>query len=153
MDASVALVGHARDRQGKRLAISERRVSGAGAAAFLLAAVAALLWLPESRAADPLMLAALVGLYAIVCRVEFEVGDGHAVPEQLVFVPMLFLAPLEIVPLLVAAGFVLSELPDYIRGRVHVVRALGCVCDAWFAFGPVLVLAFFASGERTASIR
>ena len=47
---------------------------------------------------------ALVGAYALAYNVDFEVGPGLAVATQLVFVPMLFLLPLQLVPLCVAAG-------------------------------------------------
>ena len=47
-------------------------------------------------------------------RVRFEIGGGYGEPEQLVFVPMLFLAPLPLVPLLVAAGACSALIPDFV---------------------------------------
>ena len=61
---------------------------------------------------SPLLLAGLVGAYALAYRVEFEVGSGLAIATQLVFVPMLFLLPLPLVPFAVAAGAMLANLPS-----------------------------------------
>ena len=146
MDSSVGLIGEARERQSQSLSRRERATAYASAVTFAVAATALWLLAPAQAAADPLLVIALVGLYAAVSRVEFEVGPGYAVPEQLVFVPMLFLVPLPLVPLMVAAGFLLAQAPDYIRGRVRVNRAIWCLNDALFAFGPVVVLMAFASG-------
>jgi len=141
------LVGEARARQTVRMPTRERLVVGGLAVGFLLAAAAVAAYLPSDRTADPATLALLVVMYAVFSRVEFEVGSGYAVPEQLVFVPMLFLAPLPLVPVLVAAGFVLAAVPDFLTHRTHVDRWLSCLADAWFTIGPVLVLGLLASGE------
>jgi putative nucleotidyltransferase with HDIG domain len=57
-----------------------------------------------------------------------------------VFVPMLFLAPTTIAPLLVAAGTLAGNLPDYARRRTHPDRAILSLGDAWHAVPPTLVL-------------
>ena len=82
----------------------------------------------------------LVVSYAIAARVEFEVGFASAVPTQLVFVPMLFLAPIGAVPLMVATAFVLSQLPEHLRGDWHPERIVLHLVSSWYAIGPVLVL-------------
>ena len=46
----------------------------------------------------------LVAAHVLASRIKFEVGAGFTVPTQLVFVPMLFLLPTPLVPLLVAFG-------------------------------------------------
>ena len=56
---------------------------------------------------------------------------------------MLFLVPLGIVPLLVAAGMVLGSTPEYLTGDRHPSRALAAAGNAWHSIGPVLVLAAF----------
>ena len=86
-------------------------------------------------------------MFAVASRVDFEIGPTSAVATQLVFVPMLFLAPLPLVPLLVALGYLLGELPDFIRGATHPDRWLYCIGDAWFTVGPVLVIGLLAPGE------
>jgi HD-GYP domain-containing protein (c-di-GMP phosphodiesterase class II) len=83
---------------------------------------------------------ALVLAYAVLSRVRFHAGVGHTVPTQLAFVPMLFILPTELVPLLVLAGMAIGNLPDYARGALHPSRALMLPGDAWHAIGPALVL-------------
>jgi HD-GYP domain-containing protein (c-di-GMP phosphodiesterase class II) len=113
------------------------------AAAFVIAAAATLVVVPWEPDADPLMIAALLVLYAVVSRINFETGLGAATPEQLVFVPMLLLAPLSLVPVLVAAGFALGRIRQRISPaeRGHAVSELA---GTWFALGPVWVLAALA---------
>ena len=60
-------------------------------------------WRPPARALSPLGAIALIAAYALTQRVQFDVGAGYTVPSQLVFMPMLLLAPPALVPLLVAA--------------------------------------------------
>jgi HD-GYP domain-containing protein (c-di-GMP phosphodiesterase class II) len=93
------------------------------------------------------VLAMLVLLYALAGRCQFEVGDGFAQPIQLVFIPMLFLAPLPLVPLLVALGNLLGRVPDMFQKRSHVDRWLHSLGHAWYAVGPVLVIGLAAPGQ------
>jgi HD-GYP domain-containing protein (c-di-GMP phosphodiesterase class II) len=112
---------------------------------FLAVAVALLVLIPGSGHGGAAAAAALVLCYAAAARVQFEVGFASAVPTQLVFVPMLFLAPLGAVPLLVAAGFALSRLPEHVRGDWHPERIVLHLVSSWYAVGPVLVL--WAAGQ------
>ncbi len=137
----MALVGAARERHAKPLSTRERFAGGVVAAAFVIAAAATLLVVPWEPDADPLLVAALVGLYAVASRIEFEIAHGYATPEQLVFVPMLLLAPLPLVPVLVAAGFMLGRLRVNVAERGH---ALSGLAGTWFALGPVWVLGALA---------
>lgn len=125
----------------------ERSVLGLSAALYLGLAIGLLLSLHSSREADvPLTVALIVG-YALVSRVRFEFGNGYVVPEQLVFVPVVLLIPLNEVLLLVSAASVLALLPDILEGRWHKQTLLGPLADSWFAVGPVLVLAALAPGD------
>jgi putative nucleotidyltransferase with HDIG domain len=114
---------------------------------FLAAAIALALLgdADTSLQAGPVI--ALVLVYAVLSRVRFHAGVGHTVPTQLAFVPMLFLAPTQLVPLLVLLGMLVGNLPDYVRGALHPGRALMLPGDAWHAIGPALVL--LAAGATT----
>ena len=115
------------------------------ATGFVAAAAATLFLVPWQRETDLVTIALLVGLYAVVSRIEFEIAHGYATPEQLVFIPMLFLVPLSLVPILVAAGFLLGR----VRARVGAGdrnHALADLAGTWFALGPVWVLAALAPG-------
>ena len=150
-DESDGIVEEARARAASALGDSESRATVGTAVAFVAVAAALLLWVPDGRPVPDLgVLAALVACYAIATRVQFEVGFALAIPTQLVFVPMLFLVPLELVPLLVLTGFFLMSLPELVRGEWHVGRAAGLpFASAWHALGPVIVLALAGSPEPT----
>jgi HD-GYP domain-containing protein (c-di-GMP phosphodiesterase class II) len=83
---------------------------------------------------------AFIGVLAAMARVRFAVGSGFTVPTQLVFVPMLFLLPPEHLPACVAAGFVLSSVPDVVRGHWSPARLALRIGDVWFSVGPALVV-------------
>jgi HD-GYP domain-containing protein (c-di-GMP phosphodiesterase class II) len=138
------MVGEARARRARRLPRREAIVRGLSGAAFVAAAAALAATLPSERESDPLLVLGLIAGYALVSRVRFEFGDTYVVPEQLVFVPMLALAPLPLVPAMVAAGAVLGVLPDVMRGSWHWDRSITTLGDCWFCVGPVLVLAALA---------
>jgi putative nucleotidyltransferase with HDIG domain len=105
---------------------------------FLLAAgLLAALGLDESVDATDVVIFALAA--AVMGRLEFEVGSGYTVPTQLIFVPMLFLLPPAIVPLVVAGGLLLDRIPDIVTSRWDAARIMWVPGDAWFAVGPSLV--------------
>ncbi len=81
-----------------------------------------------------------VVLYAMVSRVEFEIGTGSAIPTQLVLVPMLFALPVGVVPGLVAIGQVASALTRR-AGPISIDRAVLPVANAIQTIGPTLVIA------------
>jgi putative nucleotidyltransferase with HDIG domain len=134
------LIADTRERSRARLARRERRAHLAFSAAFLVAAVALAVLAPWSRALDVPLAVALTVAYAVVARVEFAAGAGIVVPTQLVFVPMLLLLPTPLVPLLVAAAYVASDLDAAMRDRLDVGRAVIAPANAWFAIWPALVL-------------
>src|ERR687895_2391644 len=135
------LIEAARARESEAPKSRESVVIGGIAAAFVAVTAALLAWAPGAHAgAGTATLIALVVSYAVAARIEFEVGFAIAVPTQLIFVPMLFLAPLPAVPALVAAGFALSALPEHLRGERHAARAALSLVSACHALGPVLVL-------------
>ena len=143
------LVGEARARRACQMPKQEAIVRAIAAAAFLVVAAIIASVLPSEREADPLLALGLVGGYALVSRVRFEFGDAYVVPEQLVLVAMLAIAPLPLIPLMVAAGSVLGVMPDFLRGLWHWDRTITTIGDCWFVVGPVLVLSALAPGPAT----
>jgi putative nucleotidyltransferase with HDIG domain len=86
---------------------------------------------------------------AAIGRLEFEIGSGYLVPTQLVFVPMLFVLPAAIAPLVVAAALLLDRVPDVLRRRLHPQRLLLVPGEAWFALGPAVVFVLAGMDEPT----
>ena len=147
--AGEELVAQARRRDATELDHRERVATLALAAAFLATAVALPLLVPSPRAANLSLIVVLTACYGLAARVQFEVGFGFAVPTQLVFVPMLFLAPPTWVPLLVVAGSAISRVPEQLRGDSHPERLTLHLVSAWYSVGPVLVL--WAAGWPSAT--
>jgi HD-GYP domain-containing protein (c-di-GMP phosphodiesterase class II) len=137
---AVELIEASRERVSTPLVRRDLVVSTMAAASFLAIAVPLAVFANSSRTASPFLIASLVVAYAFASRVRFEIGIGFAIPTQLVFVPMLFLVPPSLAPLLVAAGFLLASVPDNLRGQWHLERAIVLVSNGWHALGPALVL-------------
>ena len=89
--------------------------------------------------------AVCVVTYVIARRVQYPVGSAWSAPTQLVFVPMLFVLPTPIVPLVVAGCSVLERLPPVISGHLGPSRLLAAVGDSFYALGPALVLVLFGA--------
>jgi HD-GYP domain-containing protein (c-di-GMP phosphodiesterase class II) len=140
------LVGEARERRKQRMDARERVVDTLSALLFLAVAVAIAVFVQDERDTDLALIVCLVIGYAVVSQVRFEYGDLYMSAEELVFVPLLFLAPLDLVPLLAALAAVLATLPEYVRGEWSRDRWITCISDSWFSIGPVLVLVAFAPG-------
>jgi HD-GYP domain-containing protein (c-di-GMP phosphodiesterase class II) len=125
----------------------ERLVDGFSAMLLLAAAAAIALTLSSQREVDPALLIGLVAGYAIASRVRFEFADVYVSTEQLVFVPMLLLLPVEYVPLLVVCAAVAGLLPEMAQGDRHQHRLVSAISDSWFCIAPVVVVALLAPGE------
>ena len=121
---------------------SRRELLAESGAAALFGLCCGALLAVSGGGAPPFWLSVLfVALYALVSRVSFPVGAGHAVPTQVVLVPMLLLLPPAAVPPLAAAGLVLGTFVEWTTGRGGPQRILFSVPDAWHALGPAAVLA------------
>jgi HD-GYP domain-containing protein (c-di-GMP phosphodiesterase class II) len=118
-------------------------LAGGGFAAVCVALLAAgppLDTLPWAR------VALLVVCFAVLAHVRFDVGAGFTVPTQLLFVPMLFLLPPQIVPAVVAAGFMLADVPRVVRDGLPIGRLTLRLGDSWFSVGPAVLLALHGGG-------
>jgi hypothetical protein len=130
-----------RERRTNPLAHGERLSATILGGGFLAVAVSLAVLVPSHRSPSALVVLGLIAAYAAAFRLDFEVGTGFAVPTQLLLVPMLFILPLGVVPLCVAAGILLASLVDGARRLIHLERTLLGIADAWYAVGPVVVLA------------
>jgi len=144
------LLNEGRERQHAALQGRERLVRWLYAAGFLALAVPLAIFAQTGRHPPVWVMLALVAGFAIGSRVEFEVGSGTTIPTELVFVPMLFLLPAGTVPLCVAGGFLLGQLPELIRRRLPRSRVPVLVGNAWYAVGPAAL--FVALGEPDATL-
>ncbi len=127
---------HAERRQIRRVRVTEV----VSAAVFLVAAgvVAALSPWAQPLALTPLVLTVVA--YLAAGRVRFPVGSAWTAPTQLVFVPMLFMLPTPLVPLVVAGCTVIDLAPEALRGGVSKTRLAAGIADGFYSLGPVLVL-------------
>lgn len=130
----------------RRLTPRELRVESVVAALFGVVAIP-LAFIGWEGGEKPLSAVLLVATYAFVARVRFQVGPGLVRPTQLVLVPMLFLLPPTSVPLLVAVGLVLSELPEVVRRAAHPQRLVVAVADSWHAIAPAIVVALLIDAD------
>jgi putative nucleotidyltransferase with HDIG domain len=109
-------------------------------AGFLLVAlVLVLIQAPHGFLLAATLSSALV--LAVASRVQFDTPFGFTVPVQLGFVPLLFTAPVALVPVLVAAVLAIAGLPDVLAGNVRPSRLLQTAGNSWFAVGPAAVFA------------
>jgi putative nucleotidyltransferase with HDIG domain len=117
---------------------------------IVLVLVAVVLWAaaPPDDVNVPLLLVMIAAL-AGTTRIEFEMGPIYTTPLQLVFVPLVLLFPPAVALPAVCVGLVAAELPGVLRRDVHPDRLVAAIGNAWFAVGPVLLLAI-AGGEHPA---
>ncbi len=118
----------------------ERIVEQVAAGGFLLVALGMATFLASARSLELAPLVSLVVAYVIVCQARFDIADGYTVPTELVLVPMLFLLPTPVVPLVVSLSWALGRLIDYAEGQASVRRAFHVFGDCWHAVGPALVI-------------
>jgi len=137
---SEQLLAEARERETRILSPSERRTYWTSSVLFAAVAAGLLAAAPTTPLPDTWIVGLLVVSYALASRLEFEVGSTLAIASQLVLVEMMFLLPPEQLPLWVAAGSLLGQLPEYLVGVVPLERMLVVVGSSWFAFGPAVVL-------------
>ncbi|MGH2849712.1 MAG: ATP-binding protein [Solirubrobacteraceae bacterium] len=102
----------------------------------------AVLWIsspPQHLDLAPGIISVLVLIFAVWIRI--DTPFGHTYPTQLAFVPLLFTLPGPVVPLAVAVAGAVSRLPDVFAGEMRPSRLVHAIPNAWYAIGPVAVLA------------
>jgi HD-GYP domain-containing protein (c-di-GMP phosphodiesterase class II) len=144
------LIEERRARRLHRLARRELTSVVVFSGGFLVAAVSMALLVPSNRDPGWIAVLLLVGAYAAAFRLDFEIGTGSAIPTELILVPMLFVLPVGMVPLAVAAGIVVGSLEECARGSLRLGRIPMRLMIAWHAVGPALVFAI--AGERAPSL-
>jgi HD-GYP domain-containing protein (c-di-GMP phosphodiesterase class II) len=140
------LVGDARERHPRPMDARERTVVWALSIAYAGTASAVAFAVPWNRHPSVWVVAGLVILCAAVSAITFEVGSVTAVATPLGLVPLLFVAPLPLLPAIVPLSYFLATVPDFITRRKHIDRSIYAVCDSWIVLGPVLVIGLMASG-------
>jgi putative nucleotidyltransferase with HDIG domain len=143
MSVAIALTEESRSRLAQPLRGREIAAGAIVGAPFLLVVVL-LLAAGDIGRVDALDVVLFVVAGAVMGRLEFEIGAGYTVPTQLIFVPMLFVLPAAIVPLVVVVALVGDRLPDVFARRLHPQRLIVVLGDAWFSLGPAAV--FVAAG-------
>jgi HD-GYP domain-containing protein (c-di-GMP phosphodiesterase class II) len=140
------LVGDARERHPRPMDARERTVVWALSIAYAGAASAVAFAVPWNRHPSVWVIVGLVLLNAAVSAITFEVGSVTAVATPLGLVPLLFVAPLPLLPLVVPLSYFLATVPDFLTRRKHIDRSIYAVCDSWIVLGPVLVIGLLAPG-------
>jgi diguanylate cyclase (GGDEF)-like protein len=146
---NVRLVRQSRKRAASPLAGRDRTATLVFAASFLATAVALATTVGVQPVPSASRLLLLVGCHAALSRISFELGSGMFLPTQLALVPMLFLAPPSLVPLLVACGYVAGLLPDLVAGNLQPNRAFVRISYSWHAVGPAAVFVLLQPGAPT----
>lgn len=143
VDLQTELVAASRERVVSTLSRRERLTHGSTAFLFVIAAASLAIYDAPSGNGPSLLTALFVAAVALASRIELEVGSGFATPVELVVIPMLFALPAGHVPLAVALGLVLGQLPSYLHGRVPTQRIIVAIGNASYTLAPALVFLLF----------
>ena len=143
---SQLLVAEARERKHARVRMHELVVESLIGGFFVIAATLMAVLIDWNRPLSASALVVSIAAFVIASRVSFEVGDGYAVPTQMVFVAMLLVLPDPLVPAVVAASLFITRLLE-VREGMHPSRALYAFADSCYSLGPALLLAFVAERQ------
>src|SRR3954467_14620035 len=133
-------IERARARETRRAERRELLSELAVGIVFVLAASAMTLVWPDAGVAWGTGVL-LVGIYSVLQRIGFEVGEGVTTPVQLAFVPMLLLLPPALVPLAVLSAQLPATLVKVLRRQAAPQRLLLPVADSAFSVAPAIVVA------------
>jgi HD-GYP domain-containing protein (c-di-GMP phosphodiesterase class II) len=143
VDLQTELVAASRERVVSSLSRREQLTHGSTAFLFVIAAASLAVYDAPSGNGPWLLTALFVASIGLASRIELEVGSGFATPVELVVIPMLFALPAGHVPLAVALGLVLGQLPSYLDGRVPTQRIIVAIGNASYTLAPALVFVLF----------
>lgn len=143
VDLQTELVAASRERVVSSLSRRERLTHGSTAFLFVIAAASLAVHETPSGNSPWLLTALFVASVALASRIELEVGSGFATPVELVVIPMLFALPAGCVPLVVALGLVLGQLPSYLGRRVPTQRIIVAIGNASYTLAPALIFVLF----------
>jgi HD-GYP domain-containing protein (c-di-GMP phosphodiesterase class II) len=107
---------------------------------FLITAGTLAIGVPWHRPLSAVNLLVALGVYLVAQRVKFPVIEGYAAPTELAIVPMLFVLPVPVVPLVVGLATLLGRLPDLRGGPPSVPLVAAYLGNAWCTVGPTSVL-------------
>jgi HD-GYP domain-containing protein (c-di-GMP phosphodiesterase class II) len=141
---SLLVLGRERHSESNQVQAHRLLITEGTTAALFIAGAASLATLghPTRSFSVAAFLLAVV-TYVLAERVRYPVGSAWTAPTQLVFVPMLFILPTPLVPLIVAACSVADRLPQMFTRRLSLTRVLARIGDSFYALGPAFVLALF----------
>jgi putative nucleotidyltransferase with HDIG domain len=123
-------------RAASRILLTET----AAAVLFLAIALPLAVLVHSPRRVAPVEVAITIAAYLVAARVTFPVGPAWTRPTQVAFVPMLFIVPLQVVPLVVMVSLLLDLWPHAVARELSATRVLARIADAFYSLGPVLVL-------------
>jgi putative nucleotidyltransferase with HDIG domain len=136
------LVAESRERAAHRVRPRELVTEAVLGGGFVATAIAMATLLQRHRPLSPVALIVWVAVYIVTSRVSFEIGDGYAVPTEIIFVAGLFMLPAPLMPAIVGGASLVARAMD-VGGsfRMHPSRAFNGLADSWFAVAPALLLA------------
>jgi putative nucleotidyltransferase with HDIG domain len=143
------LISETLGRDKTPLGPAERRVFAVLGGGFVVAGVSAAVFLPWHTSVSWWNFVLVVAMLAVASRTRFVTESGHTTPIVLVTVPVLFLLPPPIVPLVTALALGLGRSPEVVLRRTPPTRSLSLLADCWFMIGPAVVLALAGSPGPT----
>ena len=128
----------------------ERLTEIGAAVAFMVAATALLLAQPPH---DFAVVPAVVcfAVFVVAMRVQIDTPFGSAVPNQLAFVPLLFVLPISLVPVAVVIATALARSVEVVRREARPARLLEALGNSLYALGPVVVFELAGVAPNLAS--
>ena len=136
-------------RRASGLTIRELLAALVPGSLYLVLAASMAIFADWNRPLSWSALVAVVLCYAVASNVEFPVSVGWTDPSQVAFVPMLFVLPTALVPIVAGIALFLGSLPAVLRGRRHPERLVFDVANSWYTLAPAAVLVASAATGPT----